>query len=56
MLRYGLTDDAELGLIGSGLMSVYDPGKTVVGFAPLILAVDQTAEPCSTQFRLAFAF
>ena len=37
MLRYGLTDNVELRLIGSGLTSVYSQPDTVVGFSPLIL-------------------
>ncbi len=37
LLRYGLTDDVEIRLIGSGLSSVFDPGNTVSGFAPLIV-------------------
>lgn len=37
LLRYGLTDDVEFRLVGSGLTAVYDPGDTIVGFSPLIL-------------------
>ena len=37
MLRYGLTDDVELRLIGSGLTSVFNSGNTVSGFAPLVI-------------------
>ena len=37
MLRFGLTDDVELRLIGSGLTSVYSQPDTIVGFSPLIL-------------------
>ena len=37
LLRYGLTDDVELRLIGSGLTSVFISGNTRSGFAPLII-------------------
>lgn len=37
LLRYGLTDDVEFRLIGSGLSSVFNTGNTVSGFAPLIV-------------------
>ena len=37
LLRYGVTDDVEFRLTGSGLTSVFDPGGTVTGFAPLLL-------------------
>lgn len=37
MLRYGITDNVEFRLIGSGLTAVYPPGDTTIGFAPLIL-------------------
>lgn len=37
MLRYGLTDNVELRLVGSGLTSVYESSATLVGFSPLIL-------------------
>ena len=37
LFRYGVTDDVELRLTGSGLTTVFDPNTTVVGFAPLII-------------------
>lgn len=37
LLRYGVTDNVELRLLGSGLTSVYDPSGTVTGVAPLII-------------------
>ena len=37
LFRYGITDDVEIRLTGSGLTSVFDPGSTVTGFAPLII-------------------
>ena len=37
LFRYGVTDDVEFRLTGSGLTSVFDPGTTVTGFAPLIV-------------------
>ena len=37
LFRYGVTDDVEFRLTGSGLTTVFDPGATVVGFAPLII-------------------
>jgi Putative MetA-pathway of phenol degradation len=37
LFRYGVTDDVEFRLTGSGLTTVFDPGTTVVGFAPLII-------------------
>lgn len=37
LLRYGITDDVEFRLTGSGLTSVFDPRTTVTGFAPLIV-------------------
>ncbi len=37
LFRYGITDDVEFRITGSGLTTVFDPGAAVVGFAPLIL-------------------
>ena len=37
LFRYGVTDDVEFRLTGSGLTTVFDPGSAVVGFAPLII-------------------
>jgi hypothetical protein len=37
LLRYGITDDVELRLIGSGITTVFDPGNTLSGFSPLII-------------------
>ncbi len=37
LLRYGLTDDVELRLMGNGLTSVNEPENSIVGFSPLIL-------------------
>ena len=37
LFRYGVTDDVEFRLTGSGLTTVFDPNTTVVGFAPLII-------------------
>jgi hypothetical protein len=37
LFRYGVTDDVEFRLTGSGLSSAFDPETTVVGFAPLLL-------------------
>ena len=37
LLRYGITDNVELRLGGAGLVSVFDPGKTVTGFAPIVI-------------------
>lgn len=37
LLRYGITDDVELRLISYGLASIFNPGNTVSGFAPLII-------------------
>lgn len=37
LLRYGITDDVELRLFGSGITTAFDPGNTVSGFSPLII-------------------
>ena len=37
LLRYGITDDVELRLIGNGITSVFAEGNTVSGFSPLLI-------------------
>lgn len=37
LYRYGITDNVEFRLLGSGLTAVYAPGDRVVGLSPLIV-------------------